>query len=290
MAARAIWKGYLRLSLVNSAVALYPAVTDVNKVHFHKLNKKTGHRLRMRMVDEETEEEVPREQQIKGYEINKGDTVQIEDEDLDKIALEGTHVIEISSFVPREEIDPLYFDRPYYLAPEDTGSVEAFVVLREAMRRKKIGALATIIMHDREHILLVEPRDEGMLATVLRWPYEVRKPKEIFAGIPKKKVSAELLEVAEMLIERKMGKFKPSEFKDRYEEALLALLKAKRSGRKLKAAPKPPKVTKPSHVLDALKKSLAASKGPSHPRRARGTQTRRPQTRHRRTGGAKKRA
>jgi DNA end-binding protein Ku len=288
--ARAIWKGYLRLSLVNSAVALYPAVTDVNKIHFHKLNKKTGHRLRMRMVDEETEEEVPRDQQIKGYEISKGDTVQIQDEDLDKIALEGTHVIDISSFVPRDEIDPLYFDRPYFLAPEDAGSSEAFVVMREAMQRKKIGALATIVMHDREHILLIEPRDEGMLATVLRWPYEVRKPKDIFAGIPKKKISAELLEVAEMLIERKMGKFKPSEFKDRYEEALLALLKAKRSGRKLKAAPRPPKVTKSSHVLDALKKSLAASKSASHARRARGTQTRRPQARHRRTATAKKRA
>src|SRR5581483_7365555 len=290
MAARSIWKGYLRLSLVNSAVALYPAVTEVNKIHFHKLNKKTGHRLRMRMVDEETEEEVPRDQQIKGYEIGKGETVQIEDEDLDKIALEGTHVIDISSFVPREEIDPLYFDRPYYLAPEDDSSSEAFVVIREAMRRKKIGALATVVMHDREHILLIEPRDEGMLATVLRWPYEVRKPKDIFAGIPKKKVGTELLEVAEMLIERKMGEFKPSEFKDRYEDALMALLKAKRSGRKLKAAPKPPKVTKPSHVLDALKKSLAASKGTAHARRARGTNTRRPQARHRRTTAAKKRA
>jgi DNA end-binding protein Ku len=185
--ARSIWKGYLRLSLVNSAVALYPAVTEVNKIHFHKLNKKTGHRLRMRMVDEETEEEVPRDQQIKGYEISKGDTVEIDDDDLDKIALEGTRVIEITSFVPRDEIDALYFDRPYFLAPEDNASSEAFVVMREAMRRKKIGALATVVMHDREHILLIEPRDEGMLATMLRWPYEVRKPKEIFAGIPKKK-------------------------------------------------------------------------------------------------------
>jgi DNA end-binding protein Ku len=289
--ARSIWKGYLRLSLVNSAVALYPAVTEVNKIHFHKLNKKTGHRLRMRMVDEETEEEVPRDQQIKGYEISKGDTVEIDDDDLDKIALEGTRVIEITSFVPRDEIDALYFDRPYFLAPEDNASSEAFVVMREAMRRKKIGALATVVMHDREHILLIEPRDEGMLATMLRWPYEVRKPKEIFAGIPKKKVSAELLEVAEMLIERKMSKFKPAEFKDRYEEALLTLLKAKKSGRKLKAAPKPPKVTKPSHVLDALKKSLAESNGTSHPRRARGAHSRRPQARHRRSGtAAKKRA
>jgi DNA end-binding protein Ku len=290
MAARAIWKGYLRLSLVNSAVALYPAVTDTNKVHFHKLNKQTGHRLRMRMVDEETGEEVSRDQQIKGYEISKGENVEIDDEDLDKIALEGTHVIEIEKFVPREEIDPLYFERPYFVAPNDDASVEAFVVLREAMKRKKIGALATVVMHDREHILLIEPRDAGMMATVLRWPYEVRNTKEIFAGIPKKTVSSELLDVAQMLIERKMGSFKPSEFKDRYEEALIELVKAKRSGRKIKAV-KPPQPTKSSHVLEALRKSLAESGGKTHARRARSGQSRRPQAKHRRTGAAgKKRA
>jgi DNA end-binding protein Ku len=291
MATRAIWKGYLRLSLVNCAVALYPAVTDANKIHFHKLNKETGHRLRMRMVDEETGEEVPRTQQTKGYEISKGDSVPIDDDDLDKIALEGTRVIEVTKFVPREEIDPLYFDRPYFMAPDDDASQEAFAVIREAMRRKKIAALATIVMHDREHILLIEPRDEGMLATVLRWPYEVRKPKEAFAGVAnaKKKIGGELLDVAEMLIERKMGAFKPSEFKDHYEEALVELVKAKRSGRKIKASKAPPKPTKPSNVLEALKKSLAES-GRSHPRRARGTRARTPAAGRRSTASSKKRA
>jgi DNA end-binding protein Ku len=213
MAARSIWKGYLRLSLVNCSVALYPAVTAANKVHFHKLNRKTGNRLRMRMVDEETGKEVPREQQVKGYQISKGSTVEVEDEDLEKIALESTRVMEITKFVPREEIDPLYFDRPYFLAPNDDASQEAFAVIRDAMRKKEIGALATAIMHERDHVLLLEPRESGMLATTLRSPEEVRDAKDAFRGT-KSKVGGELLDVAEMLIEKKMGKFRPSEFQD----------------------------------------------------------------------------
>lgn len=291
MAPRSIWKGYLRLSLVNCAVALYPAVTESNKIHFHKLNKDTGNRLRMRMVDEETGEEVPRTEQIKGYEISKGHTVQIEDEDLEKIALEGTRVMEITKFVPREEIDPLYFERPYFLAPNDDTSQEAFAVLREAMRRKKIGALATVIMHERDHIMLVEPRDQGMMATVLRSPYEVRSLKDVFAGIKKIKVTGELVKVAELLIERKMGKFTPSEFKDHYEDALIALVKAKRAGRKIKDVELPSKPASPSNVLEALKKSLAESGGRPHPRRARGTRARsRQPSRRCASASAKKRA
>jgi DNA end-binding protein Ku len=270
MAARSIWKGYLRLSLVNCAVALYPAVTEVNKVHFHKLNRETGNRLRMRMVDEETGDEVPRDQQVKGYQISKGSAVQVEDEDLDKIALEGTHVMEVTKFVPREEIDPLYFDRPYFLAPDDDASQEAFAVLREAMRKKEIGGLATVIMHERDHVVLLEPREAGMLATMLRSPEEVRDAKDAFRGIKKTRVGGELLEVAEMLIEKKMGKFQPSEFKDHYEAALKSLIKAKKAGRKIKEVEPPEKPTKPSSVLEALRESLKQG-GHSHPRRARGT-------------------
>jgi DNA end-binding protein Ku len=270
MAARSIWKGYLRLSLVNCAVALYPAVTEANKVHFHKLNRETGNRLRMRMVDEETGEEVPRDQQVKGYAISKGSTVQIEEEDLEKIALEGTHVMEITKFVPREEIDPLYFDRPYFLAPNDDASQEAFAVLREAMRKKEIGALATVIMHERDHVVLLEPRESGMLATMLRSPEEARDAKEAFRGIKHSKVGGELLEVAQMLIDKKMGKFQPSEFKDHYEAALKALIKAKKAGRKLKEIELPEETTKPSSVLEALRESLKQG-GRAHQRRAHGT-------------------
>jgi Ku protein len=268
MAARSIWKGYLRLSLVNCSVALYPAVTAANKVHFHKLNRKTGNRLRMRMVDEETGKEVPREQQVKGYQISKGSTVEVEDEDLEKIALESTRVMEITKFVPREEIDPLYFDRPYFLAPVDDASQEAFAVLRDAMRKKEIGALATVIMHERDHVVLLEPRESGMLATTLRSPEEVRDAKDVFRGT-KSKVGGELLDVAEMLIEKKMGKFRPSEFQDHYQAALKSLIKAKKAGRKIKEFEPPEVPAKPSSVLEALRESL--KQGRAHPRRARGT-------------------
>ena len=290
MAARSIWKGYLRLSLVNCAVALYPAVTEANKVHFHKLNRETGNRLRMRMVDEETGEEVPRAQQVKGYQISKGSTVQVEEEELDKIALEGTHVMEITKFVPREEIDPLYFDHPYFLAPNDDASQEAFAVLREAMRKKEIGGLATVIMHERDHVVLLEPRESGMLATMLRSPEEVRDAKGAFRGAKKSRVGGELLEVAQLLIDKKMGKFQPSEFKDHYEAALKALLKAKKAGRKIKEIAPPEKPTRPSNVLEALRESLKQG-GRAHPRRARGTRAgaRRARPRHAR-GSAKKRA
>jgi DNA end-binding protein Ku len=290
MAARSIWKGYLRLSLVNCAVALYPAVTEANKVHFHKLNRETGNRLRMRMVDEETGEEVPRDQQVKGYQISKGSTVQVEEEDLEKIALEGTHVMEITKFVPREEIDPLYFDRPYFLTPDDDASQEAFAVLREAMRKKEIGGLATVIMHERDHIVLLEPRETGMLATMLRSPEEVRDAKDVFRGTKKNRIGGELLDVAQMLIDKKMGKFQPSEFKDHYEAALKALIKAKKAGRKIKEIEPPEKPTRPSNVLEALRESLKQG-GRPHPRRARGTRRGAQRARPRRArASAKKRA
>ena len=268
MAARSIWKGYLRLSLVNCAVALYPAVTQATKIHFHKLNRKTGNRLRMRMVDEETGREVPRDEQVKGFQVSKRSTVPLDDEDLDKIALEATHVMEITKFVPREDIDPLYFDRPYFLAPTDDASQEAFAVLREAMRRKEIGGLATVVMHDRDHMVLLEPREAGMLATTLRSPEEVRDAKYAFRGIEKHRVGGEMLDVAQMLIGKKMGRFQPSEFKNHYEAALKALIKAKQAGREIKEIELPEKPTEPSSVLEALRESL--KQGRAHARRSRG--------------------
>ena len=290
MAARSIWKGYLRLSLVNCSVALYPAVTEANKVHFHKLNRKTGNRLRMRMVDEETGREVPREEQVKGYQLTKSEVVEVEEEDLEKIALEATHVMEITKFVPREEIDPLYFDRPYYLAPTDEASQEAFAVIREAMRKKEIGALATVIMHERDHVMLLEPREAGIMATILRSPEEVRDAEDVFGDIEKTRVGRELLDVAEMLVQKRMGKFDPDEFKDHYEAALKSMLKAKKAGREIKEIELPKGPTKPSSVLEALRESLKQSR--AHPRRARGGRRGAQRTAARRAGraAARKRA
>jgi DNA end-binding protein Ku len=256
MAARAIWKGYLRLSLVNCAVALYPTATESNRIHFHKLNRETGNRLRMHMVDEETGEEVPSAQQAKGYEVAKGESVTVERADLDEIKLESNHILEIDTFVPRAEIDPLYFDKAYFLAPEDEPSMEAFIVIREAMRQKSIAALSKLVMHDREHMVLLEPRGPGIVATILRWPYEMRRDDEAFGNIPQKQtVPQEMLDVAGDIVARRMGHFDPSTFEDRYEDALKELIRAKQTGKRLKPA-KPPTTTAPSSIFDALKASL----------------------------------
>ena len=209
MAARSIWKGYLRLSLVNCSVALYPAVTRQTRCTSTSSTAKPATACACAWWTKRPARKSRAKQQVKGYQISKREIVEVEKEDLEKIALEATHVMEITKFVPREEIDPLYFDRPYYLAPTDDASQEAFAVIREAMRKKEIGGLATVIMHERDHVVLLEPREEGMLATILRSPEEVRDAKEVFREIEKSRVGRELLDVAQMLIEKRMGKFEP---------------------------------------------------------------------------------
>lgn len=259
MAARAIWKGYLKLSLVSCAIALFPATTQTAKIHFHKLNGKTGHRLRMRMVDEESGEEVPPDRQVRGYEVDKDEHVVLESEDLDAVALESTHTIEITQFTARDDIDPLYFDRVYLVAPDDEPSREAFNVIRFAMERKEVAALSTIVLHDREHMVLLEPRGPGLSATLLHWPYEMQDERQVFADLKKSsKIDADLLDVADMLVERKMGRFDPSAFEDRYEEALKALAdKVKGRKPKLREASRS---TDARGLMEALRASLAEDK------------------------------
>lgn len=268
MAPRSVWKGYLKLSLVNCAVALYPAVTEARAVHFHRINRKTGNRLRIHLFDEETGQEVEKEDQAKGYEVAKGEMVEVTEEELEDVRIEATHVMEINRFVDRSEVDPLYFDRPYFLAPDDKPSQEAFLVIREAMARRKLAALSTVVMHQREHIVLLEPRDAGLMATVLRWPYEVRNDEDAFADLPKDSaVAKDLAEVADALVERKLGHFDPAAFHDRYEEALRSLLEAKKAGHKAPAAPKAPAPTKPAGILEALRMSLQQEDKPLDRRR-----------------------
>jgi DNA end-binding protein Ku len=261
-------------------VALFPAPTEGKRIHFHKVNRETGNRLRMRMVDEETGEEVPGDQQAKGYEIAKGESVIIEREDLDEIRLDSNHILEIAHFVPRDEIDPLYFDKPYFLEPEDDPSQEAFLVIRDAMRAKSIAAISKLVMHDREHMVLLEPRGVGIVATILRWPYEVRKEDDVFGAIPRKaEVAPELLEVASEIVERRMGHFEPAAFEDRYEEALNDLIRAKQAGKAPKPA-KAPTTTVPSSIFEALKASLRElDRSAPPPRRSAAARTARPAAR-----------
>jgi DNA end-binding protein Ku len=260
MAARASWKGYLKLSLVSCAVQLYPASTAKERVSFHMLNRETGHRLKRLLVDSETGEQVESENQIKGYEIGKRQYIQIEDEEIESVAIESSHTIDIESFVPRAEIDETYLDSPYYLAPDGKVAEEAFAVIRDAMREKGVVGLGRVVLYRRERIVMLEPREKGLVAITLRYPYEVRADDEVFDQIADVKIDDDTLDLATHIIDRKLTHFDPSRFEDRYQNALLEIIKAKAAN---KPAPKleAPKPSNVVNLMDALRKSIAAETG-----------------------------
>ena len=257
VAPRANWKGHLKLSLVSCPVALFPAATASEKVSFHLLNRDTGHRLKQQYVDAETGDVVDRDERTRGYEARKGDYVMIEDDELAQVAIESSHTMEIDSFVPRAEIDPVYFDASYYLAPDDKVGVEAFGVIRTAMDTRGMVGLARVVLYGRERIVALEPRGRGILVTTLRYAYEIRDDADVFADIPQAAPARELLDLASHIIDTKGGHFKPAGFKDAYQEAVLALIRAKQKG---KPAPTPARPAGNSNVVslaDALRRSLA---------------------------------
>jgi DNA end-binding protein Ku len=253
---RAYWKGYLKLSLVTCQVALFPASSQSEKTHFHQINRKTGHRLRQQMVDEHSGKVIEGDDKGRGYELSKGKYVEIEPEELDAVEAESTHTIDIETFVPEEEIDKRYYERPYYVVPEGKGGEEAFAVIRDAMRHKGRVALARIVFANREHIIAVEAWDKGMLATTLRYNYEVRDQKRFFKGIPSPRIDKEMVQLASDILDRKAGHFDASKFKDEYELALRKLVKRKASGKTIEISEA---AERPSNVIDlmeALQKSL----------------------------------
>ena len=192
MAPRAYWKGYLKLSLVSCPIALYPASSSSERVSFHRINKKTGNRLKQQLVDSETGDPVEKEDVGRGYEVGKGEYLQVADEELEKIEIESTHTIEIDSFVPRGEIDDRYLNAPYYITPTDKVGQEAFVVIRDAIREKKMVGLGRVVLTRREHVVMLEAFDKGLLATTLRYPYEVREQTAYFEDIPVIKLPDEI--------------------------------------------------------------------------------------------------
>ena len=259
MAARSSWKGYLKLSLVSCAVALYPATTSSGRVAFHTINKKTGNRVKRQFIDADTGEVVDNEDQAKGYEIGKGTYVLVEDEELDAIKIESTHTINIESFVPRNQVDERYLDAPYYLAPEDKVAQEAFAVIREALEKKDKAGVARIVMSNRERIVLLEPHGKGVLATLLRYPYEVKPSSAVFDDLPDIEVPKEMADLAAHIIEQKAGDFDPTKFEDRYQEAMLALVRAKQGEADEPDLPQSrPSGSNVINLMDALKKSIAA--------------------------------
>ena len=235
MAPRAYWKGYLKLSLVSCPIALYPATSEREKISFHQLNKNTGNRIKYRKVDAETGDEVETDEIVKGYEVGKGEYLELDPEELEAVAIESKRVIDIDEFVPKNEIDELYLNNPYYIVPDGEVGQQAFAVIREAINKEGMVAIGKVVFTSREHIIALEPRGKGMMGMTLRYPYEVRKEEEYFDDIPDEKVPKDMLELATHIVETKKGHFDPAKFEDRYEDALKDLLKKKQSGEKIEA-------------------------------------------------------
>jgi DNA end-binding protein Ku len=258
MAPRAYWKGYLKLSLVSCPIALYPATSGSERVSFNRINKKTGNRLKQQQVDAETGEPVEKEDIGRGYEIGKGQYLQVEDDEIEKIRIESTHTIEIDSFVPRAEIDDRYPDSPYYVAPTDQVGQEAFAVIRDAIREKGMVALGRVVVSRREYVVMLEAFEKGLLATTLRYAYEVREPAAYFEDIPDLKLPAEMKQLAAHILDTKAAHFEPTKFTDHYETALVELLRAKQAGRIVEARKDEPAPQRVINLMDALRASIGA--------------------------------
>ena len=268
MAPRPTWQGHLRLSLVTCPVALYTATSPKGDVHFNMLHKTTHNRIRMIPTDPETGP-VDRADIVKGYEIEKGRYVIVSQDEINAVKLESTRTIDIERFVDVGDIDRMYWNDPYFLVPDGKMAAEAFAVIREAMSRQDRIAVGRVVLHQRERLLAIEPRDQGMLAYSLRTYDEVRNPAEYFSQIPDVKPNAQMIEIAEKIIDQLQGPFEPKEFTDRYEEALKKLIAQKQKG----AGPVPveePEDTSTSDLMEALRKSLGAAGGGSAPRRSTG--------------------
>jgi len=280
LAPRAYWKGFLKLSLVSCPISLFPATSEREKISFHQLHRQTGNRIKYKKVDAETGREVEAEDIIKGYEISKGEYIELEPEELEAIALESKRVIEIDEFVPKSQIDELYLSNPYYVVPEGEVGQQAFAVIREAVRKEGMVALGKVVFTSREHVIALEPRGKGLMGVTLRYPYEVRDEKSYFHDIADEKIPKDMLELASHIVDTKRGEFDPSRFEDRYEDALKELLRKKQKGERIER----PKETRPSNVVDlmeALRQSLNAEEGGGA---AGGKSSSRRTARHRRVG------
>jgi len=267
MATRPYWKGYLRLSLVNCPVVLYPASSQNEKIHFHQINRKTGNRLRQQMVDEHTGKVVDRDDKGRGYELSKGKYVEIEPDELDAVEVEATHTIDIDTMVPAEEIDRRYFDKPYYIAPNGKTGADAFKVIRNAMEETGRVALARIVMAQREHIIALEPFDKGFLGTTLRYEDEVRDAKPYLGSIPSPRVDKEMVDIAKTILEKKAGHFDASKFKDEYQAALKKLVKRKAAGHTIEAQPVDEDRGNVISLMDALRQSINKKSAPKRKRK-----------------------
>lgn len=254
MAARANWKGFLRIGEVSCPVGLYTAASTSERIAFHTLNRKTGNRLRRVFVDSDTGEPVEREDQVKGYEIGAGEYVVLDPDEVASAVPDSDKTLSVTAFIGCNDVDDLYFDKPYYLLPTDAAAEEAFVLIREGMRGKKVAALAQTVLFRRVRTVLIRAHDNGLIATTLNYDYEVRDADEVFADIPDLAIQGEMLDLAQHIIRTKRGTFDPRDFDDRYEAALAELVKARIEGRKIPPRPEPKPVA-PADLLAALRES-----------------------------------
>ena len=260
MAPRANWKGFLRLSLVTCPVALYPATSESEKISFNQLNRQTGHRVKYLKVDAETGDEVPNEDIVKGYELDKGQYIEVSKEELEEIALESTRTIEIDEFVARSDIDPRYLIRPYYIRPDGKVGHDAFAVIRETIREMDKVAIGRVVLTNREHIIALEPMDKGLVGTLLRYPYEVRSETEYFDEIQDVKVTKDMLDLARHIVNQKAGRFEPEKFEDHYETALIELINEKRAGKVIQPKERP-QGENVVDLMEALRRSVGKAAG-----------------------------
>jgi DNA end-binding protein Ku len=266
MAPRAYWKGYLKLSLVSCPIALYPATSEREKISFNQINKKTGHRIKYVKVDAESGEEVEQDEIVKGYQVAKGEYIELTPEELEAVAIESKRTIDIDTFVPRGEIDELYLNNPYYIVPDGEVGEQAFAVIRETIRGQDKVALARVVLTTREHVIALEARGKGLLGVTLRYPYEVRAESDYFDDIADEKIPKDMLDLASHIVAGKAAHFDPSKFEDHYEEALKELIRRKQSGKPIERAPErePARVI---NLMDALRRSVEVGKGaPRRPR------------------------
>lgn len=257
MAPRAIWKGVLKIAEVTCPVSLYTAASTSDRISFHTLNRKTGNRVQRQYVDEGSGKPVESEDQVKGYDPGNGDYVVLEPEEVAAAIPESDKTLSVETFLPCDEIDDIFFDKPYYVAPSSPVAAEAFALIREGMKERKSAALARTVIFRRMRSILIRPQGKGLIATTLNFDYEIRSAEDAFSDIPRIKIDNEMLELAEHIIKTKAGEFDPRSFDDRYESALAELVQAKIEGRKIRPQkkPAPPKVVS---LLDALRESAKA--------------------------------
>jgi DNA end-binding protein Ku len=262
MAARANWKGVLKIGDLACPVALFTAASTAERVSFHILNRKTGHRVHREFVDAETEKPVDPKDQIKGYETDRGDYITFEPDEIANAVPGADKTLSVVAFVPCDQVDDIYFDRPYYLKPSSKDATESFDLMRDAMRQAKVVAIARTVLFRRVRTLAIRAHGRGLIGTTLHFDYEIRSPDEAFRELPTVKADKEMLDLASHIIKTKAGRFDPTKFDDRYEAALLELVKAKKEGRTITPS-KRPEPTRPGDLMEALRQSAKGERPPA---------------------------